>query len=337
MKLKIITCEGENYSTEAKEAELSHQVLRIEGKSLEVELIASPMVYGHSRGNNNVNILFKDLNTELSDDERKYFTEVSFIKRQRILWMFNKHLLQKYPISSGVGTILIGFIGWFLVHLYSSELNKMEIPQIQVKSGRGIDSILVTVRNLDDNSAVIIRAGLEYDEVSKIDQFIINQFETIPITGSSVLPNNYISIHEAKNKKVAVSNTIPMSFRIGGSEVDKFALIVQNIGLSHLVKYRAVVIYNDNVELHSPYYYHFFSQDGYNNFEDYTGISMINDKLSSLRNDTLSVEDEKFKSSLISEKRKIIRHSKRVISKVDNDMNSSLLVAQMKEELITIE
>lgn len=108
MKLKIYNCAGENYSQSAIDGELKKQLLYLPHDKLEVTYSLSPQIDGHSDGK--FNILFLDDNKDLPENERKYFTNVNWIQRQKIRFMYGDLIFQSREFKLSVSSGFIGFI-----------------------------------------------------------------------------------------------------------------------------------------------------------------------------------------------------------------------------------
>lgn len=118
MRLIVYDCSGENYNERSIVCKLDKRLLHhtVKGK-LEVDAIFLPEVSGHSEGR--LNLMFKDKNESIPENERKFFIKVNAIQREQIRWMFGKNWIQQSNNIWDLLKIIWGFIGgWLAHHLY---------------------------------------------------------------------------------------------------------------------------------------------------------------------------------------------------------------------------
>jgi len=95
MELQIYWCDGEAYSADYEICVIKHQTLYFKDQKIEIELTSklSQKVIGQSDGR--FNVMFKDDNDELPENERLYFTKVGWYKKYRLQQMFVKLWIQQ--------------------------------------------------------------------------------------------------------------------------------------------------------------------------------------------------------------------------------------------------
>jgi hypothetical protein len=122
MNLKFVDCAEKKYNTESFEARLDYRLLYhpIKGK-LEVECITLPEVKGHS--DEKYNLMLKDKNEKLEEDDRKYFTNITYFQKRKILWMFGISWIQRDGNVWKIINPIIGFASGYLLYYFTHNCN----------------------------------------------------------------------------------------------------------------------------------------------------------------------------------------------------------------------
>lgn len=118
MILKLYFCENEDYSSEFIMCEVKHQIIYHPTKgNIEVALDTSPPVFGHSKDSQKFNIMLYSVEHGKINPDFKFFSKVSWITKQRLLYQFRNtkpfiYFLQEY--SPQIVLVLFGYCLSFL-------------------------------------------------------------------------------------------------------------------------------------------------------------------------------------------------------------------------------
>jgi len=325
MKIKIYNCEGEDYSENSIDAILSNQVLEFEGKRIEVELDDSPQVFGQARGINDVNLMFKDSNTGIPENERKYFTKASWFDKQRIKWMYKRHFLQKssfvtnlfYPLI----LLIIGSLLTIIFNRVSNNSDSIEIVSYQIGEGMISDTLDLRLRNIGSRTAVLKSIDFNFIKSWEIQNDITPAFELLTPSAKYELNNfssSLINVRDSKSK--SQTKSINISHEIKPNESDRILVRVLNLDNSDIGIFTIRLNYNKNNSIESEKIVHFFTQDNLDNYPHKVNDSIISNLLIGdyriLRQDTSSTE------TLTQTRIKIDSKKKHIDSRINNNKSA---------------
>lgn len=118
MILKLYFCENGDYSVDPVVCKVKHQIIYHPTKgNIEVALDTSPPVFGHSEDNQKFNIMLYSVEHGKINTDFKFFSKVSWITKQRLLYQFRNtkpfiYFLQEY--SPQIVLVLFGYCLSFL-------------------------------------------------------------------------------------------------------------------------------------------------------------------------------------------------------------------------------
>lgn len=97
MKLLLHNCINQEYSPDPFYGELKNCLLFIgRNEPFEVSIDFSPAVKGYAKHYNySLNLMLKNKDPKINEHDSKYFTEVSWLDKQKILWMFKEDIIHK--------------------------------------------------------------------------------------------------------------------------------------------------------------------------------------------------------------------------------------------------
>lgn len=272
MKIKIYNCIGEEYSEEAFDAELHNQILEFGDKKLEVELEDSPQVYGQARNINNVNLMFKDLDETIPDDERKYFTKANWFQKQRIQWMFGKHYFQDggfkqallYPIIVG---IVIG-IPALLYNVFSNkQFDEVEIVSHQIHPGHIIDTIDLRFRNIGTRTSILNSIDINFIKSWDIERDNQSHYDYLKPSQRYELRNFSNQLNSVKNaRSKTAAKSLEISQEIRQNEADRILVLINNLELSNIALFTITLNFNRHDKVETDKIIHVFTQE---NIDDY--------------------------------------------------------------------
>lgn len=272
MKIKVYNCEGENYSEHAIESELSHQILDFNGKKIEVELDCSPMIFGQSKGVNDVNLMFKDLDTSKEENERKYFTKVNWLKKQRIKWMFGKHYLQGLTFIQAFGypfvlLILGGLITWIVNYQSNKQFDEIEIISHQIHSGNIVDTLDIRVRNLGTRTSVLNSIDINFIKSWELERDNKSHYDFLEPSKMYDLGNFSNQLEGVKNSKSkTLTKSVSIAQDVKSNQADRFLISINNLELSNLALFNIRLNFNKNDFVETDNIMHVFTQEIIDNY-----------------------------------------------------------------------
>ena len=108
MELQITDCDGQRYNERTFKGRVRGRCLHHPSKGvLEITYTLEPSVREHA---SQFNVMFKDNDDSLEDDDRKYFSYLTSWQKFQLKWMYQDFWLQKSDNIWKVITFMIGLV-----------------------------------------------------------------------------------------------------------------------------------------------------------------------------------------------------------------------------------
>lgn len=119
MNLTFSYCKDDDYCDTPFTSKVYKRILfHPEKGRLEVSLVLLPEVSGHSDGKFNVMFLAK-YPKDAPENDKKYFAKITFLQRQKLLWMFGGHWFQNTENIWRIATHFITFISGYVLYYFT--------------------------------------------------------------------------------------------------------------------------------------------------------------------------------------------------------------------------
>ena len=121
MELQITDCDGQRYNERTFKGRVRGRCLHHPSKGvLEITYTLEPSVREHA---SQFNVMFKDNDDSLEDDDRKYFSYLTLLQRFQLKWMYGDLWLQKPDNIWKLVSMGLSFISGYALHMITHSCN----------------------------------------------------------------------------------------------------------------------------------------------------------------------------------------------------------------------